>query len=374
MAVVPYDPDHYLAPGAGATDSLAPLFKVLRRWRWRIIGGGSIIGLLVGVVVFLTPREYQAAATFIPQEPASSTGKGSLGAIAEQFGLSGVAGSALSSGDNSPAFYGMLLKSSELLHDVVMTQYSAPHYQRPFGGDLVAWLEIKVPDRHEAELRAIKRLRKSIMTVGVDRTTGVVAFTVETEDPDISLQIARRVLSLINTFNLERRQTAAGSEREFTERRSAEALETLKKAEVDLADFLERNRSYAQSALLSTQIAGLRRRVDIAQEVYLSLVEQFETAKVAAVRNTPVITVVDNPEGLVERVQKYTLLKAAVGAIFGALLIAVVALIVERKRDRAKRDAENDAEGRATGWPAAAGQSAPASSAPRAASVARHGD
>src|SRR5207244_4476199 len=81
------------------------------------------------------------------------------------------------------------------------------------------------------------------------------------------------------------------------EGRSQEALTELRTAEQAMQDFLVRNRQYQNSPPLQFEASRLQRRIDLTQQVYTNLVQAYEQARVAEVRNTPVLTIIDKPEG-----------------------------------------------------------------------------
>jgi uncharacterized protein involved in exopolysaccharide biosynthesis len=142
--------------------------------------------------------------------------------------------------------------------------------------------------------------------------------------------VSRRLLELVNDFNLRRRQTQAGAEREFDARRAAAALDTLRAAEAALADFRASNIDFSRSPRLGTREAELQRRVTLAQQIYTTIAQRYEIASIEAVRNTPVITVLDGPEGLVEAQPRYTA-AIVLGAFgFGLVLAGAIALIAAR--------------------------------------------
>jgi uncharacterized protein involved in exopolysaccharide biosynthesis len=111
------------------------------------------------------------------------------------------------------------------------------------------------------------------------------------------------------------------------EARLAEARTELVDAENRLATFLERNRRYQDSPELTFEAARLQRQVDLQQQVYASLAQAYEKARIDEVRNTPVLSVVDSPDvlpggrGLVRR--------ALLGALLGAALAFLVVVVRE---------------------------------------------
>jgi uncharacterized protein involved in exopolysaccharide biosynthesis len=324
-------PNGEYAPGS-ADDSVEAYVSTAKR-SWRLlVSVGVAVALITGIVTYLTPRKYRATATFVANEEASGAlGKAgsSVAGIADMLGMGSTpALSALSGGTRSPDFYGALLTSKDVLDSIVNTQY----HTRQFTGDLVKYLKMKRPTRAESEFAALLKVKKKLLEISVDSKTEMVGFTVETTDPELSAQIARHLLDEMNEFNLQRRQTTAGAERQFAEQRKSEALSDLEKAEQAMADFDSRNRSVNQSPLLMTERQGLERRIEIAEQVYMQLVQEYETSRIEEVRNTPVITVVDNPERLVEPIPRNTIVKMIVAGFVGSLLTLIYLINAGRRK------------------------------------------
>jgi uncharacterized protein involved in exopolysaccharide biosynthesis len=245
---------------------------------------------------------------------------------------------ASSSATGSAQFYGDLLSSSAILHAVVTTTYdaSAPGEfgGAPFKGNLVQYLRIEAKTPTDQEVAAMKSLAKNMLIVTVDRPTGIVRLQVRTKNRQLSALVTRRLLDLVNDFNLRRRQTQAGAEREFTARRSQAALDSLHLAEAALADFRATNIDFSRSPRLGTREAELQRRVSLAQQIYTTIAQRYELANVEAVRNTPVVTVLDAPEGLVEAQPRHTA-AIVLGAFAVGLIVACTLALGLESRARA---------------------------------------
>jgi uncharacterized protein involved in exopolysaccharide biosynthesis len=69
----------------------------------------------------------------------------------------------------------------------------------------------------------------------------------------------------------------------------------LRAAEDRLETFLRTNRQYAGSPELTFQRDRLQRSVGLAQQVYTSLMQNYEDVRIREVRDTPVITIVEAP-------------------------------------------------------------------------------
>jgi hypothetical protein len=86
------------------------------------------------------------------------------------------------------------------------------------------------------------------------------------------------VVDLVNAFNLEQRLTRARSKREFVQGRLDDAQRELSAAEWRLRDFYEENRQWRTSPSLTFTEGQLSRQVDVANDMYLSLRREFESA------------------------------------------------------------------------------------------------
>lgn len=327
-----------------SSSAFAPYVAALRA-RLRLVVGLPIAFVAIALALALPrPRMFEARAAFIASEPQSLSGTlGALNSVASQLGVPGLSAIAQSSASGSAQFYGDLLTSNAILHDVVTTTFDASnpgeYGGRPFKGTLVEYSNAKAKTEADREVAAMRYFAKSVMKVTVDRPTGIVRIVIRTKNRVLSALVARRVLDLVNDFNLRRRQTQAGAEREFDRRRAQAALDSLRAAEAALADFRASNIDFSRSPRMATREAELQRRVQLAQQIYTTIAQRYELANIEAVRNTPVVTVLDAPEGLVEARPRYTG-AILLGALALGLLVAVaLALNAERAKVASARDA-----------------------------------
>jgi uncharacterized protein involved in exopolysaccharide biosynthesis len=316
-------------------DSPELYLSALRRHVRLLIALPLLFAAAAGALSLLRARTYLARAAFIASEPASaSSSLGALSSVASQLGIPALSAVASSTASGSAQFYGDLLTSSAILDALVKTKYnasaSAEYGGNPFNGTLVDYYHVTANSETDALLDVMKRVAKSMLVVTVDRPTGIVRVSVRTKNRLLSALVARRLLDLVNDFNLRRRQTQAGAEREFDARRTQAAIDSLRAAEATLADFRANNIDFSRSPRLGTREAELQRRVSLAQQIYTTIAQRYEIANIEAVRNTPVVTVLDSPEGLVEAQPRYTVV-IAIGALVAGLVVAtIIALSVER--------------------------------------------
>lgn len=293
--------------------SLLGITNVFLRHRHLVVGLSVSAAVLVVLVSLLLPRTWTSSATVLPEGDEVQSSR--LSSLAAQFGVS----APLPGSGQSPQFYADLMRSEALLKEVVRTRYlfgSSGSGADTTSRNLVAYYEIQdeTPDREVAE--AVELLREDLSVTTVPET-GVVRFSVSMHSPALARQVAERFITLVNQFDRNTRQTQAAEEAEFLSGRVEQARSELLAAEDTLERFLENNRQYQSSPRLRFEYQRLQRRVDLRQQVYRSLAQSYEEARISKVRNTPVITVVEPPEAPVKPDRRYLVLKAILGLVLG---------------------------------------------------------
>ena len=304
--------------------SLWEVLAVLVRRRGTIMLTTLVVGGVAATYAQLRPLSYTTSSSFRPQ--GSEVSNSQIMALASQFGVNVPGGSG---GDEaSPAFYQELLTSREIL-----TRAS----DEPFtvGGrsiHLKDLLEIDEPSELERDEEVLEWLQEEAVSVSTGRETGTVTISVKTEWPDLSQAIADELLAEVALFNMDTRQSQAASERAFIEARVDAAEVDLEEAEEELRGFLEANRQWENSPMLSFQHDGLMREVTLRQSVLTTLVQSYEQARISEVRDTPVITVLQSPFLPPRNDPRRRVLIAALGIILGGMMGIVMAFLVEAFR------------------------------------------
>ena len=305
---------------------------VLRHIRFIAIWA-LIPAIAVVAYTLLAPRTYTAASSFIPQSRGMNLG--GVTALAAQLGVLPI-GSETTEG---PAFYADLATSRQLLGRLVDDSFTLGDDAGAETTTLLDWYEVEGETAAARRAAAIDRLRQDV-DASVTTRTGVVRLRLTLSDPELAAAVNGQLLELLNEFNLRSRQTKAGQEREFIEQRMMEVGADLRAAEDRLADFMRQNREYTSSPELFLQYERLSREISLQQQLFVSLAESFEQAKIEEVRNTPVISILETPEVPVRPDARYLVLKAILailaGALFGFLLVMGRDYVQRaRERDRA---------------------------------------
>lgn len=300
-------------PAPPREPSLADLVAVVRRQRRLVLGIPLIATAVILVGTLLWPRSYLSTASFTPQSTESKVSR--LAGLASQFGV------ALPLGDTGPslAFYAELLKSRTVLDSVIDTEYSFEVDGRRFSGRLEDFLRVSgktEPIRHEA---ALKKLRR-VVGVSTNPTANLVKVSMKSRWAPLSEAVLQRMLGIVNEFNLVRRQSQASAERKFVGERLEGAKAAVDSATARLQAFLQRNRDYRQSPMLTFEQDRLAREVTLRQQLYTSLAQAYDQARIDEVRDTPVITLVEHPNLPAKPVPMNLLLKAALTLLVGGLI------------------------------------------------------
>jgi uncharacterized protein involved in exopolysaccharide biosynthesis len=320
---------------AGTTTGLS-LYAVgaaaLRHYRllWLPFG----LAILAAVLSLMLPRQYTAESVFLPGGGSPTVGQ--LGGLAAQFDLNLGA-----TGDDSPDLLAAVLTSREVVRDAAMTRYSFQHEGGAVEGDLVELLEIEGRNEREV-IRNAERALDDLVGTAVNARVGTVTLRTSSRWPELAEQLNRRMLTLLEEFELGRRHASAGAEREFLQVRVTEAQQELEAAERELQRFLEGNVSF-NSPQLSFQESRLQRRVMLRQSVYQTLAQSYEQARMEEARNISPITVISRPEGSVERTGPPRALMVIVAFMLGLAIAG--GLAATREYARVQRELRPDEYG-----------------------------
>jgi tyrosine-protein kinase Etk/Wzc len=298
------------------------LTPLVRRWKL-IVATAVAFALTAAVFLFLQRHTYTATTTFTPENSSTS------GLMSSLVGLAGLAGQlGLPSGSSSsvsPEFFVKLTHSDELLRSTLVAEFADPDslsVLRP----LLQLLDIKGRSAEERLQRGVLVLRK-VTEASADKSTGIVTLRVELHSPLLAAAVGNYMVQLLNRFNLETRQSQSREQRRFSGERLAVAERELRAAEQAQLAFLQRNRQYLDSPLLAFEYTRLSRQVQLRQEVYQTVTKAHEEARIAEVRDTPVLTVIDSAVAPIKPSGPRRVLGTMVALVFGGALGVLLAYL-----------------------------------------------
>jgi uncharacterized protein involved in exopolysaccharide biosynthesis len=285
----------------------ASLLRGRRVLTWLAVVGG-LMGLVSGL---LRDRVYVSRATFLPK--GSEEAASALTLAASQFGVQLPS----RSGEWWPSIYVELLNSRTMLSALALDTFvvAEEHGRR---AALIDLLEVRGRTPEQRAAQSLNVLRE-VVSATEDKKLGAVKASASTRWPSVSLALAQRLIVAVNDFNIETRRALASAERQFVDEQAGEAEKLLRQAEDRLQVFMSRNRSFEAPELRFEQ-GRLEREVAMRQQVFTSLVQHREQARLRELRNTPVITMIESPTLPVLPERRGAAVRAVVGVIVGIML------------------------------------------------------
>lgn len=306
----------------GEEYSLLQFATAILRTRRLLVLVPLVLAVLTGAVVLLLPLKFTTRVSFTASSASGLPSQ--LAGLAAQFNVS------LPGQDNTqgPEFYADLVRRPEALVELVEASY------RVAGKDgdstnrtFIDLYEIDESTRGMTIAAAVKLLNADILSIDPNRNTGVLSVTVRTKWPEISQQIATRIIAQVDAYNQNNRQTQAKAESEFITERLKIAREELRAVEDSAEQFLKRNREFRSDPRLLFQYERLQRAITLRQGVFETLSQGLEQTRIEAVRNTPSISLVEQPMLALRFDRRNTLVKVVAAAFVGLLLVVGFAIV-----------------------------------------------
>lgn len=297
---------------------LAMASAILRRWR--LIVAVTIVGGIAGLLYGLSkPRLYESAAIFVPQ----GTEQASLGFAASQFGIR----IPTASGSWGPSMYVELIRTRDMLEPIIhdtVTVAEQGNRRLP----LMELLEVKGVTPERRARNAIGGV-SGMIDAAEAKKLNAVKVTVKSPWPSVSYALTLRLVQRVNQFNIETRRSQATVERQFVETQAREAERVLRDAEDRQKAFLQRNRAIDGSPELRAANERLQRDVTRLSQLYLAWMQNLDEARTREVRDTPVITMLEEPRLPIDPAPRGVARRAVVAAIAAGMLAVLFAVLIE---------------------------------------------
>ena len=230
------------------------------------------------------------------------------------------------------ALFSELLRSPPLLRRAAKGPYSAITAKGTVTGPLARFYGFEGrPELYQGEMTEI--LTDNIRISGSPRTGNMWIF-VDAPYPELSQQIADNLVRQLDDYSRKRRHAQAAAEREFVQERLAEARAELRAAEEQIVQFHLNNRDLS-SPTLNMNNARLQRDVVMKQQLYTSLLQSYDRARIEEARNLPAVTMLESPERPPKAERSSAASMPLLGAITGLLIAIVLAFIRERMAETA---------------------------------------
>jgi len=289
----------------------------------------KVILLVPFITVFLTftyvqfiqqPKYVSSATILLPKNTAGNLG--GLAGLASQFGVSVPTGGQADL--SSPSLIPELLVSRTFAEKVLAKEFFSEKYGKKL--TLLALLThgdkpAKV-GRDTLITNALGSFRKMIKYEKPPKSE-FSRITVTALEPLFAKELVQTILIELEASNRYYKSQAVNEKISFIENRIVSVKDGLEKSEQHLKDFSEQNRQILSPALLLIA-ERLNRDVDTQKNVYMTLKQQLELAKIEAIQVASILQIVDPPQTPLGpfniNLRTYVLLAGIMGLTFGILL------------------------------------------------------
>ncbi|WP_167619045.1 Wzz/FepE/Etk N-terminal domain-containing protein [Maribellus sediminis] len=305
---------------------LIALAKTLWDSRKFIIKTVLVFAVLGVAVALLSPKEYTASSTMVPQLSDSSNKLGGLSSLAAMAGFN--LNMDNPARDLSPFVYPQIVQSvpfqlqlmnttfnfAGIEHPVSLydyyTEYNKPGFlatlkKYTLGLPFVILKAIKGEQEEEAvattssgstirltkEQEEVRKIVAGNVTLETNDKEGYIVLRSTFQEAPLAAQVAQKAQELLQVSITDFKIEKARAQLEFIEERYAEKKDEFEKAQAALAEFRDRNKNVT-SALARTQEERLQSDYQLAFDVYSQLAQQMEQAQIKVKEDTPVFAVI----------------------------------------------------------------------------------
>ncbi len=166
-----------------------------------------------------------------------------------------------------------------------------------------------------------------LLRVNEDRRTGLINVSIEMESPSLAAEVANFIGSQIQTYIQKQNTAKAVKEKLFINERLIIVKNELEILEDNLKDFKERNRGYEASPELYMIHSQKFREAEAKQQVYVTLQQQLELARINEVRQTPIINILDEAKAPINKSRPNRALILILSIFSGFLAGASISII-----------------------------------------------
>jgi uncharacterized protein involved in exopolysaccharide biosynthesis len=262
----------------------------------------KIIILITFISTFLTftyiqfikqPLYVSWATILLPDNQSSNMG--GISGLASQFGVN-IPSQSIGEDLSSPTFFPELLKSRVFAEKILDIEF----YTKEYGKELPLIYILTYGDdsksyrREELILKAINEL-KVIVSFDQEPLSTFSTISVTAPEPIFAKKLADVIVKELENLNRAYKTQAVAEKSIFIDNRISNVENELKISESNLMDFTRKNRQIS-SPSLQLELDRLSREVDVQKEIYLTLKQQLELAKIEQIQKASIVQILDSPQ------------------------------------------------------------------------------
>lgn len=308
---------------------LIALAKTIWNGRKKIIIITVVFMILGFFVAILSPKEYTASTTIVPQLSDSKSKLGGLSSLAAMAGFN--IDMNLQATELSPLIYPEIVQSVPFQLELMETSYTFKdvdhpvslfeyfmNYSKPDVLSVVKKYTVGLPfvilgalkpEKQESapavsgdvllenpialteDQEKIRKFLSEKITLDANEKQGYLVLSVISFDPTLAAQVAHKAQELLQKYITEFKIKKATAQLKFIEERYTEKKKDFENAQIKLAAFNDRNKNVT-SAVARTEEVRLQNEYELAFQVYSQLAQQLEQAQIKVKEDTPVFSVV----------------------------------------------------------------------------------
>ena len=260
---------------------------------------------------------------FIPSS--ITTQNSGFAGLANQFGVN--IPSATSDDLSNPSLFPELLQSRTFAEKVLDKEFFTEKY-----GKKLKLLSILTHGDKPSTVG-----KDTLVTMALGAFKNMVAFSksreskfsnirVVTNEPVFSRDLAKEILIELEKLNRYYKNKAVNEKIKFIEQRILTIIKELESSEQQLKEFNENNQQIL-SPTLRLQVDRLERDVDVSKNVYLTLKQEYELAKIEEIQKSSIVQVVDPPQIPLKDFNIHVLSKTILAISAGLTLGFLIAFI-----------------------------------------------
>jgi len=179
----------------------------------------------------------------------------------------------------------------------------------------------------EANLQRTIRQIKNSITISAVKDTNIIEISCENSNPELAAEIANTVATVFMEKSIIINRSNASEAKKFIE-------EQLLEKELELAvqeEELQEARSLENGPDAQLRLASLERTVRVSENIYLSLLEKYQEARINEVMEFIDIRIIDRALASDKPIKPRKILNLAIGGMLGLMMGIILAFFLESK-------------------------------------------
>jgi uncharacterized protein involved in exopolysaccharide biosynthesis len=292
----------------------------------------GIVTIIAIIYSLLATPYYKSHITIYPMgEDAGNSSLGQLQGLASTFGIN------MGSANSTPFYIPDIVNSRRLKKQIINNKWETEVFDNPV--NLITYWEIddttgfsikkiitglfksneQSDPYYKYQEKAIEQLSEQL-SVSIDDESGLITISLLMEEPQLSADIVNFVAEKVKHYISKEVFIQSSENRQFIENRMAEAKEELSNSEVKLTDFRKEHPLALDTPDLQLQRGRFMRDIEVNQEVFITLRQQYELAKIEELKEAPIINILDEGEAAVEKTKPRRTLIVIISTILGITL------------------------------------------------------